>query len=132
MTIVNLIHTYPQPSIVIIAGLVSLFITLVNYFVLDKEKVRSSREKQKNLREEMKLHKSNPQKMMEINKELMNDAMQNMGHSFKPMIITLVPMFVVLAWIRKVFTGTLNGWIWWYIISAVVFSIVFRKVFKLP
>lgn len=132
MTITELITSSPKISIVIISGLVSLFISLVNHFVLDKEKVKASKEKQKKLKEEMKLHKSNPQKAMELNKEMMEDAMQNMRHSFKPMIITLIPIFLVFAWIRGIYADLLPGWIWWYLVSALAFSMVFRKVFKLP
>ena len=132
MTIVEIIQANPKISIIIIAGVVSLFISLVNHFVLDKEKVKTSKEKQKALKEELKLHKGNQQKMMEINKALMEDAMQNMGHSFKPMLITIVPMFIVLAWIRGVFTDVLDHWIWWYIVAALAFSMIFRKLFKLP
>ena len=132
MAITDLIMAYPKPSLIIISGLVSLFISLVNYFVLDKEKVKASKEKQKRLREEMKLHKSNPQRAMELNKEMMEDAMQNMRHSFKPMLITLVPIFIVFAWIRGIYAELLPGWIWWYLVSALVFSLVFRKMFKLP
>ena len=130
--IVGLIQVNPKVSIIIISGLVSLFISAVNYFVMDKDKVRAMKEKQKKMKEEMKLHKGNPQKMMEINKQMMGDSMENMKHSFKPMFITLIPILVVFAWIKNVFTDVLSGWIWWYLVSAIVFSIIFRKVFKLP
>mgnify|MGYP001583615455 CR=1 FL=1 len=132
MTIEGLIQLYPKISIIVISGLVSLFISFVNHFVLDKEKVKASKDKQKRLKEELKLHKGNQQKMMELNKAMMEDAMQNMSHSFKPMLITIIPMFIVLAWIRNSFNGVLDHWIWWYIVSALIFSMIFRKMFKLP
>ena len=128
----ELIIANPKLSIIVISGLVSLFISLVNYFVMDKEKVKNSRERQKELQGQMKEHKGNPAKMMEIQKEMMSHVGENFKHSLKPMMITLIPILIVFAWIRNVFTGVLSGWIWWYLVSAIVFSMIFRKVFKLP
>lgn len=132
MAITDIIQANPKISIIIISGFVSLFISLVNYFVLDKDKVKAGKEKQKKLQAEIKLHKDNPQKMMELNKEMMGHVGENFKHSFRPMLITLIPILVVFAWIRNVFTDVLSGWIWWYLVSAIIFSMVFRKVFKLP
>ena len=128
----ELIVANPKVSIVIISGLVSLFISLVNYFVMDKEKVKSGRERQKELQKEMKEHKGNPSKMMELQKEMMSHVGENFKHSLKPMMITMLPILIVFYWIRNVFAEVLSGWIWWYLVSAIVFSMVFRKVFKLP
>tara|TARA_Y100000310_G_C20373210_1_gene664509 strand:+ start:207 stop:605 length:399 start_codon:yes stop_codon:yes gene_type:complete len=132
MAIEEIIMANPKPSIVVIAGFVSLFISFVNHLVLDKEKVRNSKAKQKDLRVKMKEHKHDTAKVMEFQKEMFSDSMENMRHSFKPMLITLLPILVVFYWIRGAFEGVLDGWIWWYIVSAVVFSMIFRKLFKLP
>jgi len=132
MNIVEIIQANSKISIILISGLVSLFISLVNYFVLDKEKVKEGRAKQKKLQEEIKQHRDNPQKMMELNKEMMSHMGNNFKHSFRPMLITLIPILVVFAWIKNVFDGLLDGWIWWYLVSAIAFSMIFRKVFKLP
>lgn len=49
MDYVSLVIAYPEISIVVVSGLISLFISLVNYFVLDKDRVRELRDKQKAL-----------------------------------------------------------------------------------
>ena len=132
MAFQEIITSNPKFSIVVISGFVSLLIRLVNYFVMDKEKVKSGRERQKELQNQMKEHKSNPQKMMELQKEMMSHVGENFKHSLKPMMITMIPILVVFYWIRNIFTDILPGWIWWYLVSAIVFSMIFRKVFKLP
>jgi uncharacterized membrane protein (DUF106 family) len=132
MGINDIIIANPRISIVVFAGIVSLFISFVNHLVLDKDKVRTSKAKQKELRLKMKEHKHDTTKVMKYQKEMMSDSMENMKHSFKPMLITMLPILVVFYWIKGIFTGILEGWIWWYIISAIVFSLVFRKLFKLP
>ena len=125
---------YPKISIVVVAGIISLFISLVNYFVLDKDRVRELRDKQKHLNEQMKVHKENPQKLKEIQSEMMSHMGESMKHSFKPMIITTIPLLVVLPFIRHLFAETTiaYSWFWWYFVSAIVFSMIFRKLFKLP
>jgi len=130
----EIIQLYPKTSIIVFAGLISLFITIVNYFVLDKDKVKDSKKKQKELRLEMKDLKDNPVKMMELQKEQMSHAMTNMKHSFKPMFITIIPILVFFWWIKARYVDTTLGgsWFWYYLVSAIFFSIVFRKIFKLP
>jgi uncharacterized membrane protein (DUF106 family) len=134
MALVELIQAWPRASIILISALVSLFINGVNYLVLDKDKMRESREKQKQFREQMKVHKDNPQKMMEINKEMMSHMGENMRHSLKPMLITFLPIILVFGWIRGAYAETTiaSQWFWYYFVSAIAFSILFRKLFKLP
>lgn len=134
MDYVTLVQTYPAISIIVVSGLISLFISLVNYFVLDKDKVRELREKQKDLNAQLKVHKDNPQKLQEIQKEMMSHMGENMKHSFKPMLITTIPLLVVLPFIRHLFaeTSLAGSWFWWYFVSAIIFSMIFRKLFKLP
>lgn len=134
MGIIELIQVNPRIGILIISALVSLFISLINYFVMDKEKVRKMKERQKELNAQMKEHKHNPEKIMELNKEMMSHVADNFKNSFKPMIITIIPIFVVFAWIRNIFneTAIASTWFWWYLFGAIVASIIFRKLFKLP
>ena len=132
--IYELIQQYPKPAIIIMAFIVSFFISLVNYFVLDKEKMREIKAKQKSLQEQMKEHKSNPSKMMELQKEMLSHSMESMKHSFKPMIITTIPILIVFAFIRNTYAATSihSSWIWYYLIASIASSLVFRKMFKLP
>ncbi|MEK6914140.1 MAG: EMC3/TMCO1 family protein [Nanoarchaeota archaeon] len=133
MGIQNLIISNPKVSIVIISFLISLFITLIRYFMTDKEKMKEIKEKQKNLRAEMKMYKNNPEKMMEINQKMLNDMPEQMKQSFKPMLITLIPILLIFAWMRSVYsiTAIADTWLWWYIISSIIFSIIFSKGFGL-
>lgn len=133
MGITLLIQTYPKSVIILFSFLVSLVITLVSYYVTDHEKMRSIKDKQKRLREEMKLHKDNPQKMMEINKQMMEDFPTQMKESFKTSLITLVPILFLFRWLKTVYatTAIASTWIWWYIGFSILSSIILRKMFKL-
>jgi len=65
MVINDLILNNPRISLIVISFFVTLFITIVNYFMTDKEKMKALRARQKSLREEMKKHKNNPEKIIE-------------------------------------------------------------------
>ncbi|MBI2632316.1 DUF106 domain-containing protein [Candidatus Pacearchaeota archaeon] len=132
--VIELIQQYPKISIVVLATLVSFLISLVNYFVLDKEKMRDLKAKQKALQEEAKKHKNNPQKMMDIQKEIMPLSMEMMKHSFKPLLITMIPIIIFFGLVKQWYVGTAlaKTWIWWYIGTSIVSSMIFRKLLKLP
>lgn len=129
-----LIQSYPRSSIIILAFAVSLLISVINYFVLDKERMREIKKKQKELQEDMKKHKDNPQKMMEIQKEMMSHMSETMRHSFKPMLITFIPIIFIYGFMKNAFATTeiAGSWVWYYIISSLVGSLIFRKLFNLP
>lgn len=131
--ITEFIQNNPRLGLAIIAFVVSLFITIVTHFMTDKERMKEIKDKQKSLRQEMKQHKDNPAKMMEINKKMMEDMPEQMKHSFKPMIVTLIPLLILFKWLREAFaiTAIASSWIWWYIGFSMLFSISLRKIFKL-
>lgn len=132
--IFELIQAHPRTGIIAIAVLISFFISLINYFVLDKEKMRASRKRQKEIGKELKDNRDNPTKAMELNKELMQHTMETFKHSFKPMIITTIPVLLVFAWMRGVFAETTiaSTWFWYYLGAVIASSLIFRKLFKLP
>ena len=133
MTITELIISNPKLSIIIISLLVTLFTTIIRFFVTDKELMREIKKKQKWIREEMKKCRDNADKMADLNKQMMEHFPIQMKQTFKIMIITLVPLLVLLAWLREVFEMTIiaNSWIWWYILPSIVFGMVLGKLFKL-
>ena len=131
---IDFIQANPRIGIIAISVAVSFFISLVNYFVLDKQKMREMKDKQKKLNEEMKANRGNPEKIMELNKELLSHTMETFKHSFKPILITIIPILIVFNWIKEIFAETTiaSSWFWWYLISAIISSLIFRKIFKLP
>lgn len=133
MDINALILANPKTAVLIISFIITLFVTIVTHFLTDKELMRRIKEKQKGLKEEMKKHRDNPEKMMEINKQMMEDFPHQMKQSMKVMVVTLIPLLIFFNWARTIFATTTlaSSWIWWYIGSSIVFSMILRKVFKL-
>ena len=129
----ELIQNNPRISMIVISFLVTLFITIVTYFMTDKVRMKELRDKQKRLKEEIKKHRDNPQKMMELNKQMMEDMPEQLRHSFKPMLVTIIPMMLLWTWLKGVYTITpiASTWFWWYLGASLVSSIILRKLFGL-
>ena len=134
MEIIEFLQTNPKLSIIGFGLLVTFFITLVNYFVLDKDKMRDIKASQKAIQEEIKLHRDNPEKVLALNKQMLSHSGDLMRHSFKPMIITSIPILLFMVWLKGIYVDTsiAGSWIWWYIGASVAGSILFRKLFRLP
>ncbi len=133
MPLTELIQESPRIAIIILSLLVTIFITVVTYFMTDRVRMKEIRQRQKALRLEVKKYKKDPEKMLELNKQMMEDMPEQFKHSLKPMIVTIIPLLLLLGWLRSVFSTTTiaSTWIWWYIISSIIFSIFLRKVFGL-
>ena len=133
---VSIVQAYPRLSIILFALVFAFFTTLVNYFVLDKERMREIKSRQKALQQEMKKHQTegNHEKMLDAQKEIMSHSMEMMRHSFKPMLITIVPVLVFFSFIKGLVAETViaGSWFWYYFFGALVGSIIFRKLFRLP
>lgn len=133
MDTVALIQANPKIAIVILSFIVTLITTIITLLITDRKLMKEIKEKQKALKEEMKKYRDNPAKMMEINKKMMEDFPKQMKQSLKLMVITIVPIIIFFNWLRSIYAETTlaSSWIWWYIISSIIFSIILRKVFKL-
>ena len=129
MAITDLIQTNPRSSIVFISLLVTIFITTVRYYMTDRVRMKEIRERQKELRKEMKQYRSDPEKMMELNRKMLEDMPEQMKQSFKPMLITLIPILLIFGWMKSTYaiTDIASSWLWWYIGSSIIFSIILSK-----
>lgn len=134
--IIELIASYPRTSIILIAVLISFFISLVNYFVMDKEKMCEIKLRQKEMQEKIKHHQSKGEheQAMKVQTEMLSTMGETFKHSLKPMLITTIPIIVVFGLIRNAYVATdiAGSWFWYYLVTAIVSSMVFRKLLKLP
>ncbi len=125
-------------NLMIITFVITLFITLVYKFATNQERLKSIREEIKKIQDETRSLKSEPGKMIEKQKQLGPLMMEQFRHSFKPILITFLPIILVFGWLRETFT--VNGedlkiifglsWFWSYVLFSIIFSIIIRKVLK--
>ncbi|RMD67878.1 DUF106 domain-containing protein [Candidatus Pacearchaeota archaeon] len=130
------VFAYPRASVIVFSVLVSGFVSLVNSLVMDKEKMREMKARQDALKKEMDKHKKagDHEKAAEIAKEMVNDSLAMMKHSFKPLLFTTIPILILFKYFSGLYSETpiASTWIWYYIGAAIVSGLVFRKLFRLP
>ena len=109
MGIIEILQGNPQISIIFFAFLITVFITLVTKLLTDGNRMKELKGKQKELQAKMKEHKHNPEKMAEFQKEMFSNMGETMKSSFKPMLITLIPLLVFFGWLKNVFATPSNN-----------------------
>lgn len=128
----SIIQAYPKTSVIIISIAVTFLSMLVTKYFTNQGRMRELKEVQKRCQVDLKATKD-PKRMAEIQKEMMSCSMEMMKFSFKPMFITFIPIIVLIAFIRKAYTGTdiAGTWIWYYIITSLIASFPLRKILKI-
>jgi len=95
-----LLNIPPFLSVLIISFVISLVITLIYKLLTDQKKMKELREGIKLSQEELKKHRNDPKKMMEIQKKAMEKNMVYMTSSFKPTLVTMIPMLLIFIWLN--------------------------------
>ena len=88
----------PFWAILILGITISLLITLVYKYVTDQKKMKGMKEQQKDFQKKMKGLRDNPAEMMKVQKEAMKVNMEYMKNSFKPTLITMLPILLIFGW----------------------------------
>lgn len=131
----NLIAWSALFSLLIISLLVTIISTLAYKYLTDQKMIKEHKDHMKKLQEEMKSLKDNPNLMMEKQKEMMQKNLGIMKSSLKPMLFTFIPFLIIFLWLRTAYepVGKIAfgmTWLWIYIISSIIFSIILRKILK--
>ncbi len=97
----------PIIAVFIIAAVVAFFITLANKLLVDQDRLESMQKEMKSYQAEMMAaQKSGDQaalaKVQKKQKEFMKLQQEMMGNSFKPMLVTMIPILLVFWWMATV------------------------------
>ncbi len=88
-------------AIFIVSFLITLLITLVYKYTTNQSKLKQlkleMKEKQKKIRE---LTKTQPEKAMKIQKDMMSSNMEMMKQSFKSTLYTFIPIIIIFGWLN--------------------------------
>ncbi|PIY59992.1 hypothetical protein COY95_04135 [Candidatus Woesearchaeota archaeon CG_4_10_14_0_8_um_filter_47_5] len=95
-----LLELSPLLVIIMLAVVINLITTLIYRFMTDQKRMKTLKEDIKKHQEEMKKHKENQQKFMKIQKSAMEKNLEYMNHSMKPMLITIIPFFLLFGWLN--------------------------------
>ena len=95
-----LINMNPFWGIVILSFLISLLIVIIYKLVTNQDEMKRLKDEQKEYQKKLKALKSNPEEMMKVQKEAMKKNMDYMKHSFKPTLITFIPIILIFGWMN--------------------------------
>ena len=123
----------------ILVFIITIIMTLVQKYGTDQEKLKSLKEEQKIINEEMKKFRDNPQKVLELQKKQFEFLPIMMKHSMRPIVYTGIPLILLFRWFMDYFSSvSLEGfkffgfftWFWYYLVASIIFSIIIRKIFN--
>lgn len=120
---------------IIFVALLTLITTLVQKYGTDQNALKVLREEQKLIQQQIKEHRSDPTKQMELSKKSMELVMESMPLTMRPVLYTSLPFILFFRWFGDYFTANPAkilgiGWIWAYFLLAIIFSSIYRKILK--
>ena len=129
-------------GLALVVLVLTIITTLVQKYATDQETLREMKKEQKKLNEEMKEFREDPAKVMELQKKQFEFMGPMMKLSMRPIIYTGIPFLLFFRWFMDYF-GALgdcgffcnqylifHGWLIFYILCSMVFSIILRKALK--
>lgn len=134
-----LIKWSPLGALIVITFLMTLLVTLIYKYATNQRAMKEAKDEVKEIQKKIKADKDDPKKVLEHNKLIMEKQMMLFKHSFKPMLITLLPILLLFSWLRATYVPAItnNGnlfigldWLWTYIIFSMIFSLTLRKLLK--
>lgn len=90
----------PAVGIGIIALLISVIITVVYKYMTDQTMMKDVKTRQKDLQKKMKELRNQPDKLIKVQKEAMDLNLKYMSQSFKPTLITFLPIIIIFGWLN--------------------------------
>lgn len=90
-------------SVTIVSVGISFIITIVYKLVTNQSLMKDLKTEIKELQKQMKQLKDNPNEMMKVQKKAMESNMKYMTHSFKPTLITFIPIILIFGWMSSNF-----------------------------
>ena len=138
----------PIFMVFLIGAFISIIMSLINRKVLGTEKAKEVKKSMQDVRANMlEAQKSgNTKKTNEHLAELMKINSEYMKLTFKPMIISIILVILILPVLRDSYTGKVVAtipnvlpvvggfkldWFWWYFISTFVVSLIAKKILEI-
>jgi uncharacterized membrane protein (DUF106 family) len=99
-----LLNKSPFLAILILAVVISVVIVIVYKLMTDQKQMKEMKDQQKESQKKMKELKDNPAEMMKVQKEAMKMNMEYMKKSFKPTLVTMIPILLIFGWMAGHFS----------------------------
>jgi uncharacterized membrane protein (DUF106 family) len=140
-----LLSLSPILVVFLVGAAISITMSLVNKKLMSTEAAKRVKERMQEVRERMlEAQKAgNANKMNECLRELMKINSEYMRFMFKPMIVSVVLVLLILPLLSKAYSGqtvatipetfpVVGGaelsWFWWYFICTLVVSVIAKRI----
>jgi uncharacterized membrane protein (DUF106 family) len=122
--------------------MITLITTVIQKYATDQEALRDLKKEQKILQEEMKKYKDHPEKVAELSKKQLEFIPKTFKLTSRAVMFTGIPFILFFRWFSDVFIlmeATIGepvkffgffSWFWFYLVFAMIYSSILRKVFK--
>src|SRR3989344_815419 len=124
-------------GMLIIILILSIITTLLQKYTTDQATLRELRKQQKEIQKEIKKHRDNPQKVMELQRSSLPASMKMMQLSMRSAFYTIIPFILLFRWFLDYFATIPDfrffgfiSWFWFYLIFAIIFGSIQRKMFN--
>ena len=125
-------------GMLIIVFCIALFTSLVQKYATDQKTLKELKEEQKALQAEMKKYKDHPEKLFDLQKKQLQIFPKTMKLSMRAIMYTGIPFILFFRWFQGFFVMLGDphifgffSWFWFYLVFAMVFGSIFRKVLKI-
>jgi len=88
-------------TLLLVSLVITIVMTLVYKWTTDQAMMKALKEDQKKYQKQIKEHKNDPKKMMELNKKAMEANMQYFKSSMKSTLITFIPLLIIFTWMSS-------------------------------
>ena len=133
--------------LIIIVIIMAAITTIVQKYATDQKTLKELKAEQKEIQKQTKEFKDHPEKMMELQKKQMAMMPKQMKLSMRSIIYTGIPFILLFRWFYDYFAPTVSieglkflgfwsvhgtflgiaGWIWFYLVTTMIFSSLLRK-----
>lgn len=130
-------------GMIIIIFLLSVIMTIVQKYTTNQKELKEIKKIQKELQKKANENKHDPQKSMEIQKEMMSLFPKQMKLGMRTIVYTGIPFVLLFRWFTDYFMiieeamGApirffgIFSWFWLYLIGTMIFSSIIKKKFDI-
>ena len=90
-------------AVISLSLIISFLIMIITKYTTDQALMKKLKEDLKEYQNQMKGLKNNPAKTIEVQKKAMEVNMKYMMHSFRPTLITFIPIILIFGWMSSTF-----------------------------
>ncbi len=95
-----LVSLSPFWAVVILSFVITVIVTVIYKYFSNQSEMKRIRDEQKESQKRMKDLRDKPEELMKIQKEAMSKNFEYMKHSFKPTLITFLPIILIFGWMN--------------------------------